>query len=294
MPLLIIIILFILHNTSFGQAAKKSAGILSVAYVEVNNNNLLNAGAYTLKSTGKPLFNFAIIFAANINYDSATKKVVLYNNPNVDNVLKNAKTYIEPLQKKGIKVLLTVLGNHAGVGISNFTNYASAKEFAIQLSNTVSLYNLDGIDFDDEYADYKTPANDSSFTMLLCALRALMPAKIISFYYYGPATSSLTWEIKKAGDFLNYSWNAAYGTFSAPVVPGMPKSNFSPAAVWINNTNVATAKSFAKKTIAGDYGAFMCYDISNVDEHQYMSSFSTVLYGDSTELTGGLKSRVNK
>jgi hypothetical protein len=260
----------------------------------VNTNNLLNVGAYTLKNNGNPLYNFAMIFAANINYDTTTKRAVLYNNPNVAKVLKQAKTYIQPLQQKGIKVLLTILGNHAGVGISNFKTYASAKAFATQLSNAVTKYNLDGIDFDDEYADYSTATNDSSFTMLLSALRTLMPTKILSFYFYGPATSSLTWGAKKASDFLNYSWNANYGTFDKPNVPGMADSSLSPAAVWINNTTAATAKSLAKKTVNGGYGAYICYDITNVDAHTYMSAFSTVLYNDSTALTGRLKNWVSQ
>ena len=59
---------------SFTNAAKAKKGPLSVVYVEVNNNNILNAGCYTLKNSGKQLFDVAIIFAANINYDAATKK----------------------------------------------------------------------------------------------------------------------------------------------------------------------------------------------------------------------------
>ena len=52
------------------------------------------------------------------------------------------------------KVLLSILGNHQGAGFANFTDYASADAFAADLEQVVKTYGLDGIDFDDEYAEY--------------------------------------------------------------------------------------------------------------------------------------------
>ena len=46
--------------------------ILTHCYVEVNDENLLNMGEYTMKSDGKPFFDVVSIFAANINVDSKT------------------------------------------------------------------------------------------------------------------------------------------------------------------------------------------------------------------------------
>ena len=168
------------------------SGPKSVCYVEVNSNDIRNVGNYTL-SNGKQLFDIGIIFAANINYDTSADTAVLYFNTQVANVLSNKSTYIQPLQSKGIKILLSILGNHEGAGICNFPTQAAAQKFAVQLSNAVTTYGLDGIDFDDEYADYGTNGtgqpNSSSFVYLVTALRQLMPSKIISFYDYGPAAS---------------------------------------------------------------------------------------------------------
>ncbi len=73
----------------------------------------------------------------------------------------------------------------SGAGICNFPTREAAKDFALQLANTVNTYGLDGIDFDDEYSDYGNNGtgqpNDSSFVMLVQELRALLPDKIISF-----------------------------------------------------------------------------------------------------------------
>ncbi|AOM80541.1 chitinase [Pedobacter steynii] len=274
--------------------ATAKTGPISVCYVEVNNNNILNVGNYTLKNGGQQLFDIAIIFAANINYNTTTKKAVLFNNDKVTKVLSNKATYIKPLQDKGIKVLLSILGNHQGAGFCNFTSRASAKEFAQQLSNAVTTYNLDGIDFDDEYAEYgvngTTQPNDSSFVMLVQELRKLMPTKLITFYYYGPAASRVQWNGQRVGDNVNYSWNANYGSFSAPNVPPMGKAVLGPAAVWINHTSASTAKSLAQSTKNQGYGVYLAYDLPGTNMATYLSSFSTVLYGDSVKLSSPLQS----
>ncbi len=276
---------------SLTNAAKAKKGPLSVVYVEVNSNNILNAGCYTLKNSGKQLFDVAIIFAANINYDIAKKKAVEYNNPQVSTVLHNSDIYIKPLQAKGIKVLMTILGNHQGAGISNFTSRAAAHDFAQQLTDTVNTYNLDGIDFDDEFSDYgnngTTQPNDSSFVLLLSECRKLMPKKILTFYYFGPASQHLTYNGVKAGKYLNASWNATYGSFQVPQVPGLGKAKLSPAAISINATSANTAKSLATQTVNGGYGAYLYYNLTNSPSDKYLSSVSTVLYNDSAVVDPG-------
>ncbi|RBL91453.1 endo-beta-N-acetylglucosaminidase H [Chitinophaga flava] len=265
------------------------AGGKSVCYVEVNSNSLLNTGKYTLTTGGQQLFDIAIIFAANINYNTSTGKAVLYNNPNVTNVLVNKATQIVPLQNKGMKVLLSILGNHQGAGFCNFTSRADARAFAQQLADTANYYGLDGIDFDDEYADYGNNGlpqpNDSSFVMLLDELRQLMPTKIISFYYYGPAASRLSWGGKKAGDFVDYSWNAIYGSYSVPNVAGLSKANLGPAAVDIQATSQTTAKSLATQTKNNGYGIYLWYNLTSTNKATYFSAVSSVLYGSNVTYT---------
>lgn len=265
-----------------------TAGPKGVCYVEVNSNDIRNVGKYTL-TNGSQLFDIGIIFAANINYNTTTHTAQLFYNTQVTNVLTNKATYIQPLQAKGIKVLLSILGNHQGAGFCNFTSQAAAQAFAQQLSNAVTTYGLDGIDFDDEYADYGTNAtgqpNDSSFVYLVTALRQLMPTKIISFYYYGPAASRLTYNGVTVGSKVNYSWNAVYGTYSVPNVAGLAKSNLGPAAIDITSTSVSTATSLANQTVSNAYGIYLYYNLPNTDSHTYLSSISSALYGFNTVFT---------
>ncbi|MCW3467154.1 endo-beta-N-acetylglucosaminidase H [Chitinophaga nivalis] len=276
------------RNNAHVESVTKSGG-KSVCYVEVNSNSLANTGKYTLTTGGQQLFDIAIIFAANINYNTTTKKAVLSNNPNVTSVLVNRATQIVPLQNKGMKVLLSILGNHQGAGFCNFTSRAAAKAFAQQLSDTVTYYGLDGIDFDDEYAEYgvnNTPQpNDSSFVILVDELRKLMPTKIISFYYYGPAASRLSWGGKRVGDMVDYSWNAIYGSYSVPNVAGLPKSKLAPAAVDIQSTSQSTANSLATQTKNNGYGVYLWYNLTSTDKHVYFSGVSNILYGSSVTYT---------
>ncbi|WJY00050.1 endo-beta-N-acetylglucosaminidase H [Curtobacterium sp. 458] len=256
------------------------SGPTSIAYVEVNNDQLSNVGRYTL-ANGANAFDVAIIFAANINWDGS--KAVLYNNENVQRTLDDAATQIRPLQAKGIKVSLSILGNHQGAGIANFPTQAAAADFAAQVSATVAKYGLDGVDLDDEYSDYGvngTPQpNQQSIGWLISALRADMPGKLISFYDIGPASSALASSSSTIGSQLDYAWNPYYGTYSAPSIPGLGKDRLSAAAVDIQNTSQSAAVSLAQRTKADGYGVFMTYNLPDGDVSPYVSSLTQVLYG---------------
>ncbi len=223
----------------------------------------------------------AIIFAANINWDGS--KAVLYDNENVQRTLDDAATQIRPLQAKGIKVSLSILGNHQGAGIANFPTQAAAEDFAAQVSATVAKYGLDGVDLDDEYSDYGTNGtpqpNQQSIGWLISALRADMPGKLVSFYDIGPASDALSSSSPAIGSQLDYAWNPYYGTYSAPSIPGLGKSRLSAAAVDIQNTPQSTAVSLAQRTKADGYGVFMTYNLPDGDVSPYVSSFTQVLYG---------------
>ena len=269
-----------------GSSAGKS-GPVSVAYVEVNNNSMVNVGKYTLASGGANVFDIAVIFAANINYDGSN--AYLSFNPQVQSVLDNVATQVRPLQAQGIKVELSILGNHQGAGFANFPSQSAAAAFAQQLSNAVTQYGLDGIDFDDEYADYGTNGtgqpNASSFVYLIQALRNDMPNKLITMYDIGPAASSLTYGGTDVGPLFDYAWNPYYDSWNVPSI-NLPSSQLSPAAIDVTSTPSSDAASLAQQTVDGGYGVFMTYNLGASDIHDYISSFTNVLYGSSAVYSG--------
>ncbi|MFF3641370.1 endo-beta-N-acetylglucosaminidase H [Streptomyces sp. NPDC002564] len=262
--------------------APKKQGPTSVAYVEVNNNSMLNVGKYTLANGGGNAFDVAVIFAANINYDTTKKAAYLHFNENVQRVLDNAATQIRPLQQKGIKVVLSVLGNHQGAGFANFPSQQAASTFAKQMSDTVTKYGLDGIDFDDEYAEYGNNGtgqpNASSFVHLVTALRANMPNKIISLYNIGPAASRLSYGGVDVSSKFDYAWNPYYGTWQVPGI-ALPKSKLSPAAVEIGRTPQSTVTDLARRTVSGGYGVYLTYNLDGNDRSADVSAFTKELYG---------------
>jgi hypothetical protein len=259
-------------------------GPISVVYVEVNNYSMLNAGKYTLANGGAQVFDIAVIFAANINYDGT--KAYLHFNENVQRVLDNVETEVRPLQRKGIKVLLSILGNHQGAGFANFPSQAAASAFAQELADAVNRYGLDGIDFDDEYAEYGVNGtgqpNASSFFYLVSALRQKLPTKLITLYDIGPSAERLSYNGQSIANTFDYAWNPYYGTWSIPRGPS-DKSRLSPAAVHINvSTNAAT---LATRTKNEGYGVFLTYDLGSTNSAGYISSFTNPLYGSNAVYT---------
>ena len=269
-------------TTTTAAASPAKTGPISIAYVEVNSNSMLNVGKYTLASGGGNVFDIAVIFAANINYNTSTDSAYLYYNPQVQSVLSNVATQVRPLQAKGIKVELSILGNHEGAGFANFPSQAAASAFAKQLSNAVTQYGLDGIDFDDEYADYGDNGtgqpNASSFVYLVSALRQDMPNKLITLYDIGPAASSMSYNGVDVTHDFNYAWNPWYGSWDVPSI-ALPNSDLSPAAIEIGATPSSTAASLAQQTVSGGYGVYLTYNLDGTDQHTYISSFTQKLYG---------------
>ncbi|MEU5870790.1 endo-beta-N-acetylglucosaminidase H [Glycomyces sp. NPDC047369] len=255
-----------------------------VVYVEVNSNDMANVADYTLEGTSRPAFDIAIIFAANVNYDTAASQAYLHLNDRVTETLEDADDQIRPLQDQGTEVLLSVLGNHQGAGIANFPSQQAAAAFADELADVVEQYGLDGIDFDDEWANYGAngtgPANDSSFVYLVDALRdRLGPDKLITFYNIGPAASATEYGGVRAGDLLDYAWNPWYGSWSVPQIPGMEAPQLAPGAINLTATSSGTAASFAQRTAAEGYGAIVTYNLTAGDHSAYLSGITEPLTG---------------
>lgn len=158
------------------------------AYIETNDTNPLNAGDY-FDENGEPFFDIVELFASNIHKETVNGQVrpTLYLNDKLTPVLEGTgvTTYVRPLQEVGIKVLLTVLGDWQGVGVANMTD-TQAEQFATILAYAVGKYGLDGIGFDDEYANYSGSLVSGSFGNIITKLHAKLPAdKLITVFAYG-------------------------------------------------------------------------------------------------------------
>lgn len=278
----------------------KGTGVKSILYIEVNDENILNAGEYTMAGSGKPFFDVVNIFAANINYNADTKRAYVNCNENVSYVLKNADLFIRPLQAKGIKVCLTILGNHDEAGVANLSPEASA-DFARELKNYVDVYGLDGIDFDDEYSKYnatnpspglEAPSGKAS-ARLVYECRQLMPDKIISFYDYTNYLPTGTVEGIDAGDLVDYSYWGAYANWRDSrysIITGMDKSQYGPSSFNLDYSagNGGYDLSHVERLRPEGWGILMFYNLKprNYDYSTQFNQIGNVLFDDDVEWTG--------
>lgn len=269
-------------------ATAASTDPLTVAYVEVNSNELRTVGDYEL-ADGSNAFDVAIIFAANINSDG--NAATLHLNDQVTATLENADTQIRPLQDKGIKVTLSLLGNHQAAGFANFPSQPAAAVFADQVAAVVEQYGLDGVDIDDEWVSYGSngvpAANADSARWLVDALDAKLPAgSIISLYDIGEAAASLKSAPASVLDKLDYIWNPYYGQYNVPAYPGVGKDRLGPAAIDLTQTSAATAANLARRTVQEGYGVYVTYNLTAGDRSAYVSSFTRELSGQEAVYVG--------
>ncbi|MDR0938643.1 MAG: endo-beta-N-acetylglucosaminidase [Mediterranea sp.] len=246
---------------------RSATGIKNIVYVEVNAVNPLNAGSYTMG--GEPFFDYVILFAANIRGDG--NNAILYNNPNVQYILDHKETLIQPLQRKGIKVLLGLLGDHTGLGFANM-NATQIEQFATAVSSAVTQYGLDGVDFDDEWAEYGRngyPTHiNGSYGNLLTSLRNKMPSKIITVYDFGNSN-----ELSSVNALMNYGIYGRFGIVATSPGMGLPKSKYAPYVINFNQSNpVRTVKSNAQKVAQGGWGAIGYYDLKSYSHQAVLNA----------------------
>ena len=237
-------------------------------------------------SDGTTFVDIVELFASNIHKDD-NGDPTLFLNDKLTNVLENggAATYVAPLQAKGIKVLLTVLGDWQGIGVANMTDAQSTK-FATILAYVVNRYGLDGIGFDDEYANYSGSLVSNSYAQIIKKLHALMPSdKLITVFDWGN-TSQIDAEASACIDYAYHGYFGSYVEYTSSGITGMTASKWSPISFNLGNYNsTATAESYAERASDDGYGAMMCFNLRTRSERDPLSMFQALsngAYGGST------------
>ena len=239
------------------------------AYIETNDTNPLNAGDY-FDENGEPFFDIVELFASNIHKETVNGQVrpTLYLNDKLTPVLEGTgvTTYVRPLREVGIKVLLTVLGDWQGVGVANMTD-TQAEQFAEILAYAVEKYGLDGIGFDDEYANYSGSLVSGSFGNIITKLHAKLPAdKLITVFAYG-YTNQIN---SAAGALIDYAYTNFTYWNGPPGISGVTKDRWAPIALNLGNTysssTLNTIRSNSKKAKDEGYGAIMTFNLRRSSE----------------------------
>lgn len=239
--------------------------VLNMSYVELNSNRLSNVGCFINKKDHKPFFNMTAIFAANINGKDVNHPYV-YFNPEIVELLNHSDT-VSTLQSKGIKVLLTILGNHEEAGWSCMTDPKKAEAFANELAVLVNKYHLDGIDIDDEYSPCAT--NDYSMIMISRFLKShplfkdkLLTKALFQDAYYFQSEYDGT----RLADLLDYGWEMSYGS-AGPTYRLGPyvRYGMKPSTLLFGESTgdyQSQAAEWAKDTVGGGYRGLMIYNVT--------------------------------
>ena len=195
-----------------------NAQAVNMAYVEVNSNYFANARCF-INSNKQSFFGMASIFAANINGKNPNQPEI-YLNPQVTQTLNSSQ--IDEMHAQGIKVLLTILGNHQNAGWACTTDEKAALNFADDVANLVEQYHLDGIDIDDEYS--KCATNSTSLIMMAKAIKShpkfkgklLTKALFNDIQYF-----NASYQGHHLSDYLDYGFEMTYfsGDFNNRLAP---------------------------------------------------------------------------
>lgn len=312
------------NNASYVYLIKKvqiptypARDVKNIVYIEVNNQNPLNAGEYTLGNEKAPFFDIVSIFAANINLDKDGAPYVSLNEQTAF-VLHNADKIIRPLQEKGIKVHLTILGNHDDAGMRSLSD-EGAKAFAKELKAYADIYGLDGFDFDDEYSSYSkipsefkgsSPAVVGStagctperYANLMNECRQLMPKEsniALGIYWYTgsdyPKSDNVT-----IRDIVDYAVYGLYGRYKNINLSDYPATMQAPYAITLAgaSTNdgspigINSNPDYLDKVKKENYGMFAFYNL-NISRNatRVFNEMSEVIYDKQVKWSGNYYER---
>lgn len=284
----------------------KDRKVKNLCYVEVNRESMLNVGEYFMKSSKEPFFDIASVFAANIRLNGDDVPYVSCNEQ-TRFVLDNIEHTVRPLQAKGIKVHLSILGDHTAAGMRSLSR-ESARIFAKELKAYLDIYGLDGVDFDDEYSTYVTdqavepyiasPAVAPSiedctaqrYADLVYECRKLMPDKTIGIYWYtGYDYPVGSVEGKSIDSLIDYAIYGLYGKWKSIPADTVCTAKQCPYAVEVTTSkgDVKIEESYLESIRRDGWGHFAVYDLN--DDRSYEKEFSRmarILYDDEVEWSG--------
>ena len=244
-----------------------------ICFIETGDTNPLNVLSFELEN-GKLLWDAVVLFSANINYDREAQRCYISCNKSVRYLLDNNETFIQPLRKRGIKVLLGLLGNGDEAGLSRLADH-TARDFAAEIARYCKTYNLDGVNFDDEYsglADYTnlafTGENGRAAAGRLCyETKRAMPDKLISVFLWASMFGHPEIDGVSASEWIDLAIRDYNQTFSHD----WPRSiigNEKRALIsmeYRRNHGGSLTESVARAMLSDGYGWFMGFGPTPVD-----------------------------
>ena len=194
--------------------------------------------------------------------DSEAGRPRVQCNPNVQYLLDNNETFLQPLRRRGVKVLLGLLGNHDITGLAQLSDQG-AKDFAREIAQYCKAYNLDGVNYDDEYSNYPDLNNPSLTTPSTAAAARLcyesklaMPDKLVTVFAYGQMYGVATVDGVDASEWIDIVV-PNYGSSAYPI-GNMTKKQCAGIAMEFNlGGGSSLTPSTARSLMNNGYGWYM-------------------------------------
>lgn len=278
--------------------SQKSPKIM--VYVETNDVNPLNALCWEMN--GEKFIDILNLFASNIHKDSDGYPTVYLNDkltrilePDPNNPTETGfHKYVKPLQDEDIKVCMTSLGDWQGIGVANMTP-EMADRYADILVYCVDRYGLDGINFDDEYANYTSQVYNS-YSHVIKALHAKLDAKfgagnkLITVFQWGNYNQiDVT-----AGGMIDYADHGNFGPnvflYSSSIL-GVTNDRWMPQAINLgysySTLNLTQIKNRSLENATNGYAGIMMFNLRPCNEVNPQPVFQAIANGayDSATVT---------
>lgn len=280
-------LVYLVKNMSFQSVVKSDNNKKVVVFFEVNNTNPLNALQFETLD-GHLLIDYLVLFAYNINYDAEAGRVYCFANPQCQYILDHYDEIIKPLRERGIKVIISILGNHDMAGSAQLSDMG-ARAFAQEMAALVYGYGFDGINYDDEYSSspdtsipwFTSPSYEAG-NRLYFETKKAMPDKVMLSYQFGSALGNGYVDGIAPGDYMDICVGD-YGRAGYPY-DGMTLANCSYMSSEFAQGRSLPTTSSVNSFIESDYGYWMGFALWNSagqlqSDFQRMNYLSVGIYG---------------
>ena len=280
-------LIYLVKNMSWQSVVARNEGEKKIiAWIEVNNTNPLNMLQFETED-GRLITDYVVLFAYNINYNRETGEVYVFANPQCQYILDHYDEVVKPLRERGIKVIISILGNHDESGLAQLSDLG-CREFAKKVAAIVKSYGFDGVNYDDEYSiapdlsnPLFAPVSSERGNRLFFETKRLLPDKEMVSYQYGECTGNAAVDGIDPSDYMSI-FNGDYGR------KGVPYGNASLAACTYQSTEFARGSylptaSSAQSFVNSNYGFWMVFSLWNTQgrksDWDAMNILSNAMFG---------------
>ena len=260
-------LVYLVKNMSWQSSVIRKEGEKKIInWIEVNNTNPLNMLQFETED-GRLLTDYVVFFAYNINYNKETGEVYVFSNPQCQYILDHYDEVVRPLRERGIKVIISILGNHDESGLAQLSD-AGCRDFAQKVAAIVNGYGFDGVNYDDEYSNSPdlsnplfAPHSSTQGNRLYFETKKALPDKEMVSYQVGSARGNAPVDGVDPADYMDI-FNGDYGRRAVPYGRASLATCSYQSTEFAQGWYIPTA-SEAQNFVNSDYGFWMTFSLWN-------------------------------